>query len=127
MLFVQVILGGLSVVLNVPVDYHIVWGIVTFIVLVAGTVFIAREHGRSSAIFKIALAAIADYVVQGILGFFSLSSNPAIVIHLTNAFVLAVLATYLISNADRAEAVKVPTQSSVLPAGSPAKNTSQIK
>jgi heme A synthase len=94
-LFVQVILGGLSVVFNVLPIYHVIWGVVTFIVLVVGTVFAVRDYGRGSTIFKIAIAAIVDYIVQGILGFFSFSNAAVIVVHLANAFVLAVLATSL--------------------------------
>jgi heme A synthase len=110
MLFVQVILGGATTLLSFPVDVHIIWGVITFIVLVAGTVYVARDYGRSSAGFKIALAAIADYVIQGALGFVALGgSDTIVVVHLTNAFVLAVLATYLIAFADRMETSKVAT------------------
>ena len=51
------------------------------------------------------MAAIADYVVQIILGFVALGLNndAVVVVHLTNAFVLGVLVTYLISFADNAE------------------------
>jgi heme A synthase len=123
MLFIQVILGGLSVLLNVPVTYHIIWGVVTFVVLVVATVFAARDYGRMSGMFKIGLAAIADYIIQGILGFFALSSDAVVVIHLTNAFVLAVLATYLISNADRAESmVKTHPSAATMTTGSTTKN-----
>jgi hypothetical protein len=50
------------------------------------------------------MAAIADYVVQ-IMGFIALGTNSGVVvvIHLTNAFVLGVLVTYLISFADSAD------------------------
>jgi heme A synthase len=109
MLFVQVILGGSAVLLSFPIGYHIVWGVLTFAVLIAATVFVAREYGRRSAILKIALAAIADYVIQGVLGLLAFNSDTVVVVHLTNAFVLAVLATYLISSADRAESVKPST------------------
>jgi heme A synthase len=115
MLFVQVILGGLSTVLNFPVIFHIIWGVITFVALIIATVLIVRDYGRGSAGFKIGVVAIVDYVVQGILGFFSLGSNPAIVIHLTNAFLLAVLATYLISFADRAEQMKPTTTQAPYP------------
>jgi heme A synthase len=126
MLFVQVILGGLSVILSFPVIYHIVWGVITFVVLVVATVYVAREYGRSSVIFKIGIAAIVDYIIQGILGYFSLNpSLPAsIVVHLTNAFVLAVLATYLISYADRLDTMKKIGPSSPVTAGSTTTTTS---
>jgi heme A synthase len=115
MLFVQVILGGLATVLNFPVLTHIIWGVITFAALVVAVVLLVKEYGRASSGFKIGIAAIADYVVQGILGFFSLGSNPAIVIHLANAFVLAILATYLISFSDRAEQVKPPVTQTTSP------------
>ncbi len=103
MLFVQVILGGGAVVLQWPVIYHIVWGAITFIVLIVATVLAARNYSRRSNIFKVGVAAIADYVVQIILGFIALNSDVTVVIHLTNAFLLAVFTTYLISFADSGE------------------------
>jgi heme A synthase len=105
MLFVQVILGGSAALLNVDVRYHLVWGVVTFGVLVIATVYAARELGSKSTLFRTGIAAIADYVVQIILGFIALGTNSGaiIVVHLTNAFVLGVLVTYLISFADAAD------------------------
>ncbi len=90
MLFVQVILGGSAVVLGLPIIYHLVWGTLTFIVLVATTVLARRDFG-------------VNFVVQGILGLFALGSDVAVVVHLTNAFLLAVIVTYLISFADSAD------------------------
>jgi len=49
------------------------------------------------------MSAIADFVVQIILGFITLNSTLTVVIHLTNAFLLGVFTTYLISFVDRAE------------------------
>jgi heme A synthase len=105
MLFVQVILGGLATVLGYPVIYHIIWGGLTFVVLIIATVFAARRLGSKSTLFRTGIAAIADYVVQIILGFIALGLNndAVVVVHLTNAFVLGVLVTYLISFADSAE------------------------
>jgi heme A synthase len=105
MLFVQVILGGSAVFGFVDVQYHLIWGVVTFAVLIIATVYAASELGRKSTLFRTGIAAIADYVVQIILGFIALGTNSGvvIVIHLTNAFVLGVLVTYLISFADSAE------------------------
>lgn len=103
MLFVQVILGGLATVLSYPVIYHLIWGVLTFAVLVIATVLATRTYGSKSTLFKVGIAAIADFVLQGILGLIALGSDPAIVIHLTNAFVLAVFVTYFISFADSAE------------------------
>ena len=107
MLFVQVILGGSAVVLGLPIIYHLVWGTLTFIVLIATTVLARVDFGTGSTLFKVAVASIVDFVVQGILGLFSFGSDVAVVVHLTNAFLLAVIVTYLISfadNADRASA-----------------------
>ncbi len=105
MLFVQVVLGGLATVLGYPVIYHIIWGGVTFVVLIIATVYAVRELGSKSTLFRTGIAAIADYVVQIILGFVALGLNndAVVVVHLTNAFVLGVLVTYLISFADSAE------------------------
>ena len=103
MLFVQVILGGLATVLSYPVIYHLVWGVLTFAVLVIATVLAVRAYGPKSTLFKVGIVATADFVVQGLLGLIALGSDPAIVIHLTNAFVLAVFVTYFISFADSAE------------------------
>ena len=103
MLFVQVILGGSAVVLGLPIIYHLVWGTLTFIVLIATTVLARIDFGVSSTLFKVAVASIVDFVVQGILGLFSFGSDIAVVVHLTNAFLLAVIVTYLISFADSAD------------------------
>jgi len=105
MLFVQVILGGSAVFGYIDVQYHLVWGVVTFGVLIIATVYAARQLGSKSTLFRTGIAAIADYVVQIILGFIALGTNGGVVIivHLTNAFVLGVLVTYLISFADSAE------------------------
>jgi heme A synthase len=105
MLFVQVILGGSAVFGFVDVIYPIIWGALTFVVLIKATVFAARKMGSKSTLFRTGVAAIADYVVQIILGFVALGLNndAIVVVHLTNAFVLGVLVTYLISFADSAE------------------------
>ena len=105
MLFVQVILGGSATLLGFTVLPHIFWGGITFIVLIVATFYAARELGSRSTLFRTGLAAIADFVVQIGLGFTALvTSNDAVVlVHLTNAFVLGVLATYLISFADAAD------------------------
>jgi heme A synthase len=106
MLFVQVILGGSAVFGLADVRIHLVWGIVTFGVLIIATVYAARELGSKSTLFRTGVAAIADYVVQIVLGVTALATNNnavVVVVHLTNAFVLGVLVTYLISFADSAE------------------------
>src|SRR3989442_9316542 len=105
MLFVQVILGGSAVCGYIDVQYPLVLGVVTFGVLIIATVYAARQLGSKSTLFRTGIAAIADYVVQIILGFIALGTNSGVVIivHLTNAFVLGVLVTYLISFADSAE------------------------
>src|SRR5712692_6931235 len=96
MLFVQVVLGGLATVLGYPVIYHIIWGGLTFVVLIIATVYAVRELGSKSTLFRTGVAAIADYVVQIILGFVALGLNndAVVVVHLTNEFVLGVLVTF---------------------------------
>jgi hypothetical protein len=113
MLFVQVILGSSAVFGYIDVSYHLVWGVVTFGVLIIATVYAAMELGSKSTLFRTGIAAIADYVVQIILGFIALGTNSGVVIvvHLTNAFVLGVLVTYPISFADSAEKVSLHPQS----------------
>jgi len=103
MLFIQVILGGGAVLLQWPVIYHIIWGGITFAVLLVATALAASDYSRQSSIFKVGMAAIADFIVQIILGFIALNSTVSVVIHLTNAFLLGVFTTYLISFADSAE------------------------
>ena len=105
MLFVQVILGGSAVFGFVDVVYHIIWGALTFVVLIIATVYAAKQLGSKSTLFRTGIAATADYVVQIILGFVALGLNndAVLVVHLTNAFVLGVLVTYLISFADSAD------------------------
>src|SRR5438128_4537394 len=97
MLFVQVILGGSAVFGYIDVRYHLVWGVVTFGVLIVATAYAASELGSKSTLFRTGMAAIADYVLQIILGFIALGTNSGVVvvIHLTNAFVLGVLVTIL--------------------------------
>ncbi len=117
MLFVQVILGGSATVLRFPVTYHLVWGILTFVVLIVATVYAVREYGSRSTLFKVGVASIADYVVQVVLGLFAIVLGPGVivVVHLTNAFLLAVIVTYLISFADSADKASM-----IRPSGSPA-------
>ena len=73
--------------------------------LIATTILARRDFGVNSTLLKVALASIVDFVIQGILGLFSFQSGVAIVVHLTNAFLLAVIVTYLISFADSADKV----------------------
>ena len=117
MLFVQVILGGSATVLQFPVIYHLVWGILTFVVLIVATVYAVREYGSRSTLFRVGIASIADYVVQVVLGVFALVLGPGVivVVHLTNAFLLAVIVAYLISFADSADKASM-----IRPSGSPA-------
>jgi heme A synthase len=119
MIFVQVILGGGSFVLGWDVRYHLVWGTLTFIVLIAATVLARRDFGVDSTLFKVGLAAIVDFVIQGILGLFSFGSGVAVVVHLTNAFLLAVIVTYLISFADSANkaSTTIAMQTKMAPSG----------
>jgi heme A synthase len=106
MLFVQVILGGGAALLpNFTVDYHLYWGVATLVVLIVATVYAARELGIRSTLFRTGIAAIADFIVQAGLGLTALftGNNAVVLVHLTNAFVLSVLVTYLISFADAAD------------------------
>ena len=103
MLFVQVVLGGGSVVLRFPVEYHLIWGVLTFLTLLVTTALAVRDFGLLSSLSKVAIASVADFVLQGILGLMAFNSAVAIVVHLTNAFLLAVLVTYLISFVDSAD------------------------
>ena len=96
-------MGGSAVFGFINVIYHIVWGSITFVVLIFATAFAAREYGSKSTLFKTGVASIADYVVQIILGFVALGSDAVVVVHLTNAFLLGVIVTYLISFADIAD------------------------
>ena len=111
MLFVQVILGGSAVLLDTPVIYHLIWGILTFIVLIVAAVIASRRYGTGSTLFKVSLVAIVDFVIQGLLGLFSFNLGVPLVIHLTNAFGLAVLVTYLSSFADSADKTLSGTKS----------------
>jgi heme A synthase len=101
MLLIQVVLGGAATLVGFPIVYHIVWGVLTFAVLLALTAMSARSLGTNSIIFKLSIAVVIDFIVQGILGFIALPTtsymNDVVLIHLTNAFILAVLATTLIS------------------------------
>lgn len=111
MLFVQVILGGSATLLNFTVDYHIYWGVATFAVLILATVYAVRGLGSKSTLFRTGIAAIVVYVIQAGLGLTALatSNDTVVLVHLTNAFVLAVLVTYLISFADSADKAAAST------------------
>ena len=86
---------------------------------IAATVQARRDFGIDSTLFKVGLAAIVDFVIQGILGLFSFGSGVAIVVHLTNAFLLAVIVTYLISFADSADkaSTTIAMQTKTAPSG----------
>ena len=107
MLFVQVILGGSATVLGVPVIYHIAWGVVTFATLLVTMLLAVREYGSKSTLFRVAVVSALDFVLQGILGLVALGSDVVVVVHLTNAFLVAVLVTYLISFADNADKARI--------------------
>jgi heme A synthase len=111
MIFVQVILGGSAVLLGLDIVYHIVWGTLTFIVLLVTAGLAVRAYGSRSTLFRVAIAAVADFIIQILLGFSAFDSDVLVVVHLTNAFVLAVLVTYLISFADNAEKARMPSMS----------------
>src|SRR5437879_11765380 len=92
MLFVQVILGGSATVLGLPVIYHLIFGILSFAVLIVATVLAAREYGSKSTLFKVGIASIVDFVVEGVLGLgaLALGSDTVVVVHPTYGFLLAV-------------------------------------
>ena len=130
MLFVQVILGGSATVLGLPVIYHLIFGVLSFAVLIVATVLAARESGSKSTLFKVGIASIVDFVVQGVLGLgaLSLGSDTLVVVHLTNGFLLAVFVTYLISfadSADKASTALHPQPSTVSPGAIRALSQSQ--
>ena len=103
MLFVQVILGGSSTLLSFPINYHIIWGVLTFVVLIVTTGLGAREYGRRSNLVKVGIAAILVFVLQGLLGLAAFDSATVVVVHLANAFILGTLVTYFIIFADSAD------------------------
>jgi heme A synthase len=103
MLFVQVILGGSSTLLGLSIDFHIIWGSLSLVVLIVTTVLAARDFGTGSNMFKVGIAAIIDFVLQGALGFVAFGSDVVVVVHLANAFILGILVTYFIMFADRAD------------------------
>ena len=63
MLFVQVILGGSAVVLGVEVIYPLVWGTLTFIILILTTVLAARSFGTGSTLLKVGLVDKASTTI----------------------------------------------------------------
>ena len=103
MIFIQVVLGGSATILGLNVLYHLIWGTLTFVMLVVTMVLAMKDFGTGSNLVKVAVAAVIDYVVQGILGLLSFGAGVALVVHLTNGFLLAVIITYLISFADTAD------------------------
>ncbi len=113
MIFGQVVLGGGATLLDLDVIYHIIWGGITFVVLIVTTVFASMELGSKSTLFRVGVVATIDYVIQIALGFIALplidsvSGDDVVLVHLTNAFALAVLVTYLISFADSADRAAV--------------------
>src|SRR3989442_3584318 len=98
MLFVQVILGGSAVFGFIDVLYHIIWGALTFVVLIFATVFASSELGSKSTLFTTGIASIAVYVVQIILGLITLGPNSrqGIMVHLPYPIMIAVIVEYLI-------------------------------
>jgi hypothetical protein len=97
----------------------LVRGTLTFIVLVVTTVLARRDFGVSSTSFKVAVASIADFVIKGILELFSFGPDVAVVVQLTNAFLLAVIVIYLISFADSADkaSASLLSQTKTMPSG----------
>ena len=119
MLFVQVILGGIATLINRDiVTTHIVWGVLSFVVLIVATIYGFRALGSKSTLFRVGIAAIIDFLIQGGIGIGAIFNNydsVTVVIHLTNAFVLGVLVTYLISFADSADKAAALSSSTLKP------------
>lgn len=107
MLLVQVILGGIATLINRDFENaHIFWGVATFAVLIVATVYGVKALGTKSTLFRIGIAAIVDFIIQAALGLGILFNNydsTTVVIHLTNAFILGIFVTNLISTADAAD------------------------
>ncbi len=110
MLFVQVILGGSALLLGFPIEIHIIWGLLTFVVLIVTTVLGARTYGMRSSLARVGIAAIVIFVLQGLLGFAAFGSDTIVVVHLANAFILGILVTYFIVFADRSEKEMAPSK-----------------
>lgn len=111
MLLVQVILGGIATLISRDYEsVHIYWGVATFAVLIVATVYSVKALGTKSTLFRIGIAAIVDFIVQAALGLGILFNNydsTTVVIHLTNAFILGIFVTNLISIADRTDKAAV--------------------
>lgn len=107
MLLVQVILGGIATLISRDYEnVHIYWGVATFAVLIVATVYGVKALGTKSTLFRIGIAAIVDFIIQAALGLGILFNNydsTTVVIHLTNAFILGIFVTNLISIADRTD------------------------
>lgn len=119
MLFVQVILGGIATLIDTNYRFvHVIWGVLSLAVLIVATIFGFRELGSKSTLFRVGIVAIVDFLVQGGIGIGAILNNydpTTVVVHLTNAFVLTVLVTYLISFADSADKAAALTTSAVKP------------
>src|SRR5438132_13074854 len=82
MLFVQVILGGSATVLGLPVIYHLLFGVLSFAVLIVATVLAAREYGSQSTLVKVGIASIVVFVLRAVplLYALSLASDMIVVV-----------------------------------------------
>ncbi len=97
MLIIQVILGGAAVIFGYTTGPHVVWGVITFVAFLALVFLVVREFGTKSLPFRISLVGVVDFIIQGILGFVSFKSSDALLVHLTNAFILVAITSTLIS------------------------------
>jgi heme A synthase len=93
MLFIQVILGGATTLLGVSLGPHILWGVISFVAALALVYLVVREFGTKSTAFRISIAALLDFIIQGSLGFVANSTNSdgLVLVHLTNAFIMMTL------------------------------------
>ncbi|MHB2035414.1 MAG: hypothetical protein ACYCPW_01540 [Nitrososphaerales archaeon] len=96
MLLIQVALGGAAVFLNLPVISHLAWGVLSFVALLALVYLIVKQFGTKSKPFRYSIIAVVDFIIQGILGFISLNSNIATMVHLANAIILMIMVVILI-------------------------------
>ncbi|HVB12701.1 MAG TPA: hypothetical protein VNE86_06175 [Nitrososphaerales archaeon] len=96
MLLIQIALGAATVFLNLPVISHLALGVLSFVALLALVYLVVKQFGTKSKPFRYSIIAVVDFIIQGILGFVSLNSSVALIVHLANAIILMVIVVMLI-------------------------------
>lgn len=96
MLLIQIALGAAAAFLNLPIISHLAWGVLSFAALLALVFLIRKQFSTQSKPFRYSIIAVVDFIIQGILGFVSLNSSVASIVHLANAIILMVLVIMLI-------------------------------